>query len=263
LLEGKHDKSNYTPEDDKNIEGLMAKLKRKPVEYEMLYPKLSCAASWFYEQIDAKQYPTLAGRQGLGVDLMLQAAPLIGVTIKWDLLELLCRRHPIAYAILKAVDALLYILADDSSAIKCDFTVTGQIDTTIDLQLNCLAGFKDFNTKGKSGLSVELLIDLKIVNSIGAFSYEVVIDREINGSVGSGLGIEDLYGVDSNGIYVQKNLIFEGIKLKGGLTAKFDINKNVKPKKKNIASIGGSLEGEITLVAHTFKTPKFYFNNLI
>ena len=263
IIQGDFDEKGYTPEHEKSIDGLMAKLKRKTVEYEMLYPKLSFAGSWFYEQIDAKQYPELSGRQGLGVDLMLQAAPLIGVTIKWDILELLCRRHPIAYAILKAVDALLYLLADDESAIKCDFTVTGQIDTTIDLQLNCLAGFKDFNVKGKSGISVQLLIDLKIVNSIGAFSYEIVVDRGINGSVGSGLGIEDLYGVDNNGIYLQKNLIFEGIKLKGGLTAKFDINKKVKLKKKNIASVGGSLEGEITLVAHSFKTPKIYFNNLI
>lgn len=262
ILEGDFDETSYTPAQGKSIDGLMAKLNRKTVEYEMLYPKLSCAGSWFYEQIDAKQYPALAGRQGLGIDLVLKAAPLIGVSIKWDILELLCRRHPVAYAILKAVDALLYILADDESAIKCDFTVTGQIDTTVDLKLNCLAGFKDFDTKGTSSLSVELLIDLKLVNTLSAFSYEIVVDRGINGSVGSGLGIEDLYGIDVNGIYLQKNLVFEGVKLKGGLTAKFDINKKTRPKKDKIASVGGALEGEITLIDHTFKTPKIYFNKL-
>ena len=47
-----------------------------------------------------------------------------------------CRRHPIAYAILKAVD------------------------TTIDLQLNCLAGSINFDTKGKTGIACKIEMEL-------------------------------------------------------------------------------------------------------
>lgn len=218
LLEGKYDKNKYKQEDDKSIDGLMAKLNRKPIEYEMLYPKLSFAGSWFYEQIDVKQYPELRGRQGLGINLMLKATPLIGVTIKWDILELLCRRYPIAYAVLKAVDALLYILADDSSAIKCDFFVTGQIDTTIDLQLNCLAGFKDFKEKGKSAIKSKIELKLNINNSYKIMKYEIIKKLGFGTAAEIGLGITDLYGVDISGIYIQKILEFEGIKISFSVT---------------------------------------------
>ncbi|MDM1409113.1 hypothetical protein, partial [Myroides sp. DF42-4-2] len=231
---------------------------RKSVEYEILYPKIALAASWFYELVDPVEYPPLIGRQGLGLDISLKAEPLVGITIKWDLLELLCRRHPIAYAILKTVDTLIYILADDDSAITCDFSVTGQIDTEIDWQYNMLAGCNDLSVKGKSAINAELLIDLKLVNKLSVFSYEVVANRELKGVANIGLGIQDNLGVDSKGIYIQKDVIFEGIKLVGGLTAKLDINKKSKPKQK-LDGIGGEVKVEITMLAHTFSTDKIYF----
>jgi hypothetical protein len=263
LLEGKHDQSNYTPEDDRNIDGLAKKLARKPVAYEFLYPKLSFAGSWFYEQIDAKQYPELAGRQGLGVDLMLNAAPLIGVTIKWDILELLCRRHPIAYTILKAVDALLYILADDSSAVKCDFSVTGQIDTTIDLQHNMLAGFKDFNVKGKSAIACKIEIELRLNNSVKFLGFEAYAKRGVLAGAGIGLGVEDTFGVDAVGIYTKKDLIFEGIKFYFEAEANAGLTKVGGKKKKSIINLGGKISGEITMLAHTFSTDKIYLNKIL
>ena len=148
IIEGVKDAKPFSAEDEKSIQGLTETLNRKPVEYNIEYPKLALAASWFYEMIDPKQYPLLVGRQGLGLDINLSAKPLIGMTIKWDLLELLCRRHPIAYAILKAVQGLIYILGKDGSAITCDFTVTGQIDAEVQWQHNMLAGFKDLSAKG-------------------------------------------------------------------------------------------------------------------
>ncbi len=263
IIEGDYDEKGFTPQQDKSIDGLMAKLKRKTVKYEMLYPKLSCAGSWYYEQINAQQYPALAGRQGLAVDLMLKAAPLIGVSIKWDILELLCRRHPIAYAILKAVDALLYVLADDDSAIKCDLTVSGQIDTTINLQLNCLAGFKDFNLKGKSAIQAEIKLELLISNTWKAFSYEVIVKRGFGGGVKAGLGITDLYGIDKEGIYVQKILEFEGITLSFSATGVFKVVKESGNRKAPIMGVGGEIKGEITFLNQKFETPKIYFNKIL
>jgi hypothetical protein len=263
IVEGDFDEKGYTPEQEKSIDGLMAKLKRKPVEYEMLYPKLSFAGSWFYEQIDAKKYPELSGRQGLGVDLIFKAAPLIGVSIKWDLLELLCRRHPIAYAILKAIDSLLYVLGDDESAIKCDFTVSGQVDTTIDLQLNCLAGFKDFNVKGKNAIAAKIELKINLNNSYRVMKYEVIAKRGFGTSAEIGLGIFDLYGIDNSGIYGQKILEFEGVKISYSATGELNLNKKNGNKKKSLLTVGGSIDGEIVLLNQKIETPKIYFNKII
>lgn len=263
IIDGNFDEKGYTAAQEKSIDGLMDKLKRKPVEYEMLYPKLSCAGSWYYEQVDGKQYPELIGRQGLGIDLILKAAPLIGVSIKWDILELLCRRHPIAYAILKAVDALLYILADDESAVKCDFKVSGQIDTTVDLQLNYLAGFKDFNVKGKSSIQSEIILELRLNNSLKLGKFEILVKRGVSTGASIGLGIEDIYGIDMNGIYVQKNLVFEGIKFSFEAEGSAELGKEEGKRKKSMLKIGGKISGEITMLAHTFSTDKIYINKLL
>lgn len=259
ILEGEFDKKDFSSEQEKSIDGLMAKLKRKTVAYEFLYPKLSFAASWFYEQIDADKYPTLAGRQGLGLDLMLKAAPLVGVTINWDILELLCRRHPIAYAILKTVDTLLYVLGDDESAIKCDFSVTGKIDATVDFQYNFAAGFKEVNAKGKTSMQAELKLSLKLKKTNEVLGWQVISELGIGIGGSIGLGIENKYGVDRSGFYVQKNIIFEGIVIEGNATARLQVKKNSRLKDKNSGfNGGGNLDFEITMLSHTFTTDKIY-----
>lgn len=241
----------------------MAKFNRKPVKYEMLYPKISCAGSWYFQEIDAKQYPEFAGRQGLGVDLILKTAPLIGVSIKWDILELLCRRHPIAYAVLKAVDGLIYILADDPSAVTCDFIVSGQIDSTVNLQLNCLAGFKDFNVKGKSGIKAEIILELKLNNSMKLGKFEILAKRDLSTGASIGLGIEDLYGIDNNGIYIKKDLVFEGIKFSFKAEGSIELAKKERKRRENMVKLGGKVSGEITMLAHTFSTNKIYLNKTL
>lgn len=261
LIEGKYDQKGFSSQEDKSIDGLMEKLKRKTVEYEILYPKLSGAGSWYYEQIEAKKYPTLAGRQGLGIDLILKAAPLLGVSIKWDILELLCRRHPIAYAVLKAIDALLYILADDPSAITCEFSVSGQIDTTVDFQYNTLAGFKEIKSKGKTSIKTVLEFKINIANTYKTLGYEAILQLGFGAGAEAGIGITDFYGIDSKGFFAKKELEFEGIKLSFSATGIVQLKEqdsgNLK-KNKSLFEIGGSTEGEITFLNYKFETDKIY-----
>lgn len=250
---------DYMKDHGKSVAGLKEKLKRKPTEYEILYPKLAVAGSWFYEKIDEKNYPSLAGRQGLGIDLNLSAKPLMGVTIKWDLLELLCRKHPIAYAILKAIDALLYVLADDESAVRCDFSVTGQIDTEIKWQHNMLAGFKDLSAKGKSAMQAEVKLELKIAKSMKVAKFAAVVRLGFSAGASIGLGIEDYFGVDYKGVYVKKELAFEGIKLSFEAEGSGELTSETGKRKKTYAKVSRKIEGEITMLAHTFSTDKIYF----
>ena len=261
LIDGDYDKKDFSPQEDKNIDGLMEKLKRKTVEYEILYPKLSGVGSWYYEQIDAKQYPTLAGRQGLGIDIILKAAPLLGVSIKWDIFELLCRRHPIAYAVLKAVDALLYLLADDPSAITCEFSVSGQIDTTVDFKYNRLAGFKEIKAKGKTSIKTALEFKINIANTYKTLGYEAILQLGFGAGAEAGIGVTDFYGIDNKGFFAKKELEFEGIKLSFSATgiAQFKKGDSVNLKnKKPLFEIAGSIEGEITFLNYKFETDKIY-----
>lgn len=267
IIEGNKDNTNnsgdaigdYMKDHGKSVAGLKEKLKRKPTEYEILYPKLALAGSWFYEQIDATQYPALAGRQGLGIDINFSAKPLMGITIKWDLLELLCRKHPIAYALLKAIDALLYVLADDESAVRCDFSVTGQIDADVKWQHNMLAGFKDLSAKGKSALQAEVKLELKIAKSMKVAKFAAVVKLGFSAGASIGLGIIDNFGVDAKGVYIQKDLAFEGIKLSFEAEGSGELTSETGKRKKTLVKVSKKIEGEITMLSHTFSTDKMYF----
>lgn len=260
IIEGTKDKKSFSIDEEKSIEGLRKKLKRNTTEYEIMYPKIAVVGSWFYEMLDATKYPELAGRQGLGIDLNLSAKPLLGLSIKWDLLELLCRKHPIAYAILKAIQTLIYILGEDDSAVKCDFILSGQIDTEIQWQHNMLAGFKDLAAKGKSAVKARIEMELRLVNSVKFLSYEAYVKRGVLAGAEIGLGIQDIFGVDSTGVYIQKELLFEGIKLNFEAEADAGLTRVEGENKEKLMNLGGKLEGEITMLAHTFTTGKIYLN---
>lgn len=271
VIEGKKDQSNaaqgnkiddYLQDRTKSVAGLRESLKRKPTEYEIIYPKLALAGSWFYETIDEAKYPALAGRQGLGIDVNFSAKPLMGIGIKWDLLELLCRRHPIAYAILKAVDALLYILSDDPNAVTCEASITGSIDAEIKFQHNMLAGFKNLATKGKASIQVKLEFKVNIANTFKAMRYEVIVKRGFSLGASSGIGITQLYGIDNKGFYLQKVLEFEGIKFEFSATGVVQVKKGQSGNKKDpLLNLGGEINGEITFLDYKYESQKIYFNS--
>lgn len=257
-------KSKSNKEKGKSVDGLRDKLNRKPVEYDILYPKLALAGSWFYELVDPKKFPKLAGRQGLTLDINISAKPLIGVSVTWDLLELLCRKHPVAYVVLKAIDAVIYALADDESAVTCNFKVTGQIDTEIDWQYNMLAGFKDLYATGKQSLKVEIEFKINIANTYKMLKYEVIIKRGFSVGASSGIGITDKFGVDSQGLYNQKILEFEGIKFEFSATGIIQIKEGNSGEKRGedpLLDLGGKIKGEITFLNYKYETPRFYLNS--
>ncbi|MDM1409134.1 hypothetical protein, partial [Myroides sp. DF42-4-2] len=177
------------------------------------YPKIAFAGSWFYEAIDSKEYPSLVGRQGLGIDINLIASPLVGTSIRWDILELVARKHPIAYALLKTVDILMDLLADDDSCFNLDFIVSGQIKAEVGFQHNMLAGFKDISAKGGASIQVKLELKLNLSSTKQILNYKAIAKLGFSAGASSGLGTNFSLGVDRKGVYMQTELIFEGILL--------------------------------------------------
>jgi hypothetical protein len=239
-------------------------LTRPPQEIEILYPKISLGGDWQYSNIDAQKYPSLIGRAGLAYNIALIAKPLMGIEIKWHILDLLCRRHPIAYAVLAAVKTLLAALGDNPDGIKVDFWVKGLIDTDIKFNGNSLSKEKQIAFRGESHITAGVEIGIKLVTSIVTGSYEAVAGLGVGGKGEVGLGLEGSMGVDNyKGIWLQTSLIFDGIKLSFEAVAEVSVNKiRMKKdgtiKKDEIFGAGDKIEGEITLLNHTFKSDKFY-----
>lgn len=247
------------------IEGLEEALTRSTQEVEILFPQFSIGGNWQFEPVDGKKYPELAGRSGLGYTVAFAAAPLIGIEIRWHILDLICRRHPIAYAILAAVKTLLAALGDNKNAIVVDFWVQGQISTDINFTGNALAGDKKITAKGDAHITAGVQISINIKGEIISGKYTALAEVGVGGTGEVGLGIIGNLGIDDQGIWMQSSLAFDGIKLTFTAVIKGEIKKKRVKKDGTIETVkiaGGEskIEIEITMLEHTFESDKFYLN---
>ena len=249
------------------IKHLTEALTRKPQEVEIVYPKFSLSGSWQYETIDAKKHIELAGRSGLAYNIVFAAKPLIGIEIKWHILDLLCRRHPVAYAVLAAVKTLLAAIGDNPDGIKLDMWVKGEINADVKFEGNFLYSDKKIGIKPEAHITMGIDVSIKIIGKIAKGKYEAVAEAGIGGKGEVGLGINGTLGVDNVGWFLQSNLIFDGIKLSfeavvsARIVMKTFSKDNGKVESSDVFKKESKFEGEITLFARTFKSEPFHFKN--
>jgi len=277
VLDGKNDVPTNKAEGDKEIKdlldnaksskikGLQDSLTRATQETEILFPKFSIGANWQFEKVDGSKYPEYAGRSGLGYAVAFAADPLIGIELKWHILDLLCRRHPIAYAVLAAVKTLMAALGDNPDGIVVDFWVKGQISTDINFSGNMVAGDKKVTAKGDAHITTGVEISIKIEGKITNGSYTAVAAVGVGAKGEVGLGIIGNLGIDDQGVWMQSSLAFDGIKLTfeavvSGKVTKERVLKDGTIEKVEVVGGESKIEVEITMFAHTFESNKFYLN---
>lgn len=229
--------------EDKNIQGLIEKMQRKPFEYELEFPKIGLAASWYYETMPPLNSDSQLWGAGRTVLIKLDAKPLVGINLKWDFLELLCRRHPVAYIVLKAIDGLLYIFADNKSSVDLSVTVTGKISLAASFKHNTVGGNvftrakgssakKEELIKGDASVSVKVECKLYIAKTTTIFQAKVMVALGLGLEGSAGLGLQASLGSDDAGLYMALDLIFEGIKIEVYISVDFNYSEKTKEVKK-------------------------------
>jgi hypothetical protein len=259
--------NDYLKENElnKRVQHLVDALKRSPQEVEIMYPKIAFGGGWQYEAVDGTEFPEMKGRAGLTYDVSFEASPLIGMEIKWHILDLLCRRHPIAYTVLAAVKTLLTALGDNPDGIKLDFWIKGQIDTSIKYKGVQLAPNNQITIKGATKISAGIDISIMIQGKLVTGKYTSVGKLGVGGGAEVGITLEGSIGSDHKGIWIKPAFVFDGIKLKFEAVATLQVKKKRKKadgtvKEDEIFSLGDKFEGEITLFAKTFETDKLYLS---
>lgn len=232
--------------EDKSIQELVQRMQRKPFEYELEFPKLGLAASWYYETMPPLNSDSQLWGAGRTILIKLDAKPLVGISLKWDFLELLCRRHPIAYIVLKAVDGLLYIFADKKSSVDLSVTVTGKIDMEASFKHNSIGGNvftrekgssakKEQLIKGGASISVKVECKLYLAKTATVFQTKVMVALGLGLEGTAGLGLQASLGSDEDGLYMALDLIFEGIKIEVYVTVDVNVSEKTKEVKKKPA----------------------------
>ncbi|MBC5837476.1 hypothetical protein [Flavobacterium muglaense] len=246
------------------IKGLEKALERSTQEVEIIYPKFSLGGNWQFEQVDAAKYPALAGRSGFGYQFAFVAAPLIGIDIRWHILDLLCRKHPIAYAVLAAVKTLMAALGDNPDGVKVDLWVKGQISTDIKYEGNQLAGSQEASIKGDAHITAGVDISIKIEGIKTSGKFTAVAEVGIGASGEVGFGITTTLGVDDQGVWSQSSLIFDGLKITftaviAGKVTKERVNKDGITEEVEIVGGESKVEVTITMGEDSLESDKYYF----
>ncbi|PAM95161.1 hypothetical protein B4N84_07720 [Flavobacterium sp. IR1] len=277
VLEGKHDVLKNQADGDTKIKALLDNVKsskikdleesltRSSQETEILFPKFSIGGNWQFEKVDGARYPEYEGRSGLGYAVAFAADPLIGIELKWHILDLLCRRHPIAYAILAAVKTLMATLAENPDAIVVDFWVKGQISTDISFTGNTLAGDNKITAKGDAHITAGVEISITIEGKVTVGSYTSATKVGVGAQGEVGFGVIGNLGVDNKGVWMQSSLAFDGIKLTftaviGAKVTKKRIKDDGTVEETEVVGGESKIELEITMLNHTFESDKFYLN---
>jgi len=202
----------------RSLDGAWDALNKKSQETEILYPSIAIAASWLYADADDPKQPQFMGRKALQIDAKVDASPIIGVEIKWEFLEMLARRHPLAFIIKKGVDLLLY-LSDPGNKVEITFTLSGELGLTANFKHNMLAG--NAYSNGHSPTKQELIsgaatvkADLQGNITIYSSSYIIISEYKMGAQAKIGVKAEvsnKVYlGADIEGLYIANTTAFDG-----------------------------------------------------
>ena len=221
--EDKKNKKQLDTEIDKilggrSLDGAWDILTKKPQETEIIYPSIALSASWFYNDVDTLVNPEFAGRKALEIAVKLKADPVVGVEITWSLLQMIARRHPIAFLIVKAVELINY-LRNPSNKIDVTFKIEGKIGLEANFTHNMLSG--NAYSNGKSNEKQDMISGTETVTAtlegtIVSYTttYMVISEFNIGGEAKIGVKAEvggKVYlGADPDGIFLSNQIFFNG-----------------------------------------------------
>ncbi|WP_313376609.1 hypothetical protein [Chishuiella sp.] len=189
-------------------------IKKEPVEHKMIYPSIGLGLSWYYGDAYKKGAPNYNGRKALEYNLQIMANPIIGYNITIDFLEMLARRHPIAYIIVKVVKVGMYLAEGN---IDITFKMNGTLNLEGNARYNTLSGFSSTHSAKKekmANLTGEISADLSGEIKAKLNKYQIITEFNASGTFKLGVKAKIIPGVhlatDIDGMYCETDLDFEG-----------------------------------------------------
>lgn len=218
---------------------------RKPVGVELTYPDFGLEFEWKRVPITSKKHPELYNKTAVELTGKLEAVPIIGAKVYLDFLGLAQRLHPLALAIIAALDIGLKLIGDGSRIIT-EFSVNAEIEGSFEGFYNMETGENSFNSEDRKNndkhlielggkLAFELLaaihleLEKKIVNVITGTGYVANLEGKVELKANAEFTGKTLFFADNTGFYGVPSGKFEGIVLsaEAGLKGEFgEINKN-------------------------------------
>ncbi|WP_298538631.1 hypothetical protein [uncultured Aquimarina sp.] len=213
-------------------------VKKSNWSFEFLDPSIAVSFSWHAERPKDLNKPVM-GTMFTGV---IDMNPLFGFQIKYDVYQLLYKiKHPAVLAIVATLD-VLDELAGDNFDIDLDLIVTSEISGTMMGMINTVPGSKyidrlkedEDDTPAKVGGAVNIVLEGKIqVNGeFESFMFgKYNAYGEVSASVETGISMEFVTKANQEMLYIEPEIKFEGLILKGNVKAGITkVQKKIKEK---------------------------------
>jgi hypothetical protein len=190
----------------------------KTVETELIYPSIGLALSWYYGDAYHKDKPELTGKKALEYNLQLKANPIVGIQTTLNFLEMLAKKHPIAYIIVKVIQVGMY-LAGEKNSIKVSLAITGTLNFESNARYNTLSGssLSNYHSAKKekmASLTGEITAVLEGSINIKFNKYQIITEFNASGEFKIGVKTKITPGAhlatDTNGMFYETDLDFEG-----------------------------------------------------
>ena len=196
------------------VGGVFDILTAKTVETKMVYPSIGLALSWYYGDAYKKEDTKYNGRKALEYKLQLQANPIIGVETTISFLEMLAKRHPIAYIIVKVVQVGMYLM---NGTIEVSLKLTGTLNLEGSARYNTLSGFSSAYSAKKekmASLTGEISADLSGQIRAKLNKYQIITEFNASGEFKLGIKTKVIPGAhlatDTGGMFYETDLDYKG-----------------------------------------------------
>jgi hypothetical protein len=218
-------------ENKKRMDKLKAKLedlKRKGKDnsawsFEFIPPSLGISLSWYAEHPKDINKPVM----GTMIEGVIKAEPLMGFEVKYDIFQLLSKiPHPVVKGVVLVLEVLDYALGDNFD-INLDFVVSGELGITGQGTINTVSGSSfmqrlkkdedDSPFKVSGTLKMSIKAEVFASGTVNNFLFgEHGIYGRVEGSVTTGITCEGVTKAsDDDGLYIEPEIKFHGIVLKG------------------------------------------------
>lgn len=195
------------------VGGIYDILTAKSVETELIYPSIGLGLSWYYGDAYKKDNPIYTGKKALEYNLQVEAKPIVGIQTTLNFLEMLAKKHPIAYIIVKVVQVAAYLT---DGKINVSLVISGTLNFEGNGRYNTLSGFSSSSAKKEklADLTGEVSATLEGELSVKFSTYQIITEFNASGTFKLGVKTKIIPGAhiatDTNGMFYETDLDFEG-----------------------------------------------------
>lgn len=195
------------------IGGIYDILNAKTIETELIYPSIALGLSWYYGDAYDKDKPEYNGKKALEYNLQIEAKPIIGIQTTLNFLEMIAKKHPLAYIIVKVVQVASFLT---NGSIDVSLVIAGTLNLEGNARYNTLSGFSSSSAKKEklADLTGEVSADLSGSISAKMSKYQIITEFNASGTFKLGVKTKITPGAhlatDTNGMFYETDLDFEG-----------------------------------------------------